>query len=135
MTPENIQLKHLCTSHRLRISNSERDALSLWAELFQRGAKSYVDCRSHCAKIYLRAAIEVTIVRMQSFKNEYFNHAQLSRPMYLLDHIRDQFTEEDEVFFRSVRELLIVRETQGLELSMSRSLPASAARSPEGILH
>jgi len=115
MNLEQIELKHLCAQHRARISSSERDALSLWIELFQRGARSYVECRANFAKIYLRAAIEVALVRMQSFSNAYFNQAHLSRPLHLLEHLVEQSNETEQSFYQTIRGLLLVIE-QGEEV-------------------
>lgn len=108
-----IELKHLCAQHRIRVSSSERDALALWMELYQRGAKSYVDCRACYAKIYLRAAIEVALVRTQAFQNSYFNQAHLSRPMHLLEHVFDQLSDEEKSFYLRVQKILLMYEKDG----------------------
>lgn len=75
---------YICASHINRIVRSEEEAMRHWTELLNRGWKAYQECRLKAAEIYLSAAIDVALLRIDRTYNAFFSSKHIWQPTEIL---------------------------------------------------
>ena len=79
-----MKTKYFCPYHMAKIKKSEHNAINAWTELMRRGGQAYAECRTESASIYLGAAIEVALLRIESHPNGCFHIEHTLKPLDML---------------------------------------------------
>ncbi len=138
--------RHLCPAHAVKVRANEDDAYRYWTMMMQRGVAAYVQCRWDAADIYLGAAYEIAVLRLQVENNTQFDSSQLLRPLeFMLNMYRAEGSEVKTrlllqaasravkvlqgVARRDLADLLSkARENEACSLPLAGSMPFAAAR-------
>lgn len=76
--------RYLCPSFVREVTHSEATAIDSWVKISRLGSKAFAQCRVEESKKYLEAAVDISLIRIQSRDNHYFNEHHITNPLEVL---------------------------------------------------
>jgi hypothetical protein len=79
-----MKSQYFCAYHAERLRACESEAYRHWAEMMQRGAQAYSECRFEAANLYLGAAMDIGLLRHGCEGNGLFTTFHIMKPAEFL---------------------------------------------------